>query len=70
MQFQEKQQTYAGSKDDFAQKMQEETQRKIRQIEKQVEENKEEVIKRLLELVNDIKPELHQNIRLQQQKSK
>ena len=69
-QFQEKQHTYAGSKDDFAQKMQEDTQKKIRQIEKQVERNKEEVIKRLLELVNDIKPELHQNIRLQQEKSK
>lgn len=65
-QFQEKQQKYAGSKDDFAQKMQEDTQRKIKQIEAEVEANKEEVIKRLLELVNDIKPELHQNIRLQQ----
>lgn len=69
-QFQEKQQKYAGSKDDFAQKMQEDTQKKIKQIEVQVDANKEEVIKRLLELVNDIKPELHQNIRLQQQKAK
>lgn len=50
--------------------MQEDTQKKIKQIEAQVEANKEEVIKRLLELVNDIKPELHQNIRLQQQKAK
>ena len=65
-QFQEKQQKYAGSKDDFAQKMHEETQRKIQQIEAEVEANKETVIKRLLELVSDIKPELHQNIRLQQ----
>lgn len=66
LQFQEKQQKYAGSKDDFAQKMQVDTQKKIKQIEAEVEANKEEVIKRLLELVNDIKPELHQNIRLQQ----
>ena len=69
-QFQEKQHKYAGSKDDFAQKMQEETQKKIQQIELEVEANKEAVIKRLLELVSDIKPELHQNIRLQQQKAK
>lgn len=69
-QFQEKQQKYAGSKDDFAQKMQEETQKRIQQIEVQVNSNKEEVIKRLLDLVYDIKPELHQNIRLQQQKTK
>lgn len=69
-QFQEKQHMYAGSKDDFAQKMQEETQKKIQQIELEVEANKEAVIKRLLELVSDIKPELHQNIRLQQQKAK
>ena len=66
IQFQEKQQKYAGSKDDFAQKMQEETQGKIQEIEAQVNANKEAVIKRLLELVSDIKPELHQNIRLQQ----
>lgn len=66
IQFQEKQQKYAGSKDDFAQKMQEETQGKIQEIEAQVNANKEVVIKRLLELVSDIKPELHQNIRLQQ----
>lgn len=70
VQFQEKQQNYAGSKDDFAQKMQEETKKKIQQIELQVEAHKEVVIKRLLELVSDIKPELHQNIRLQQQKTK
>ena len=65
-QFQEKQQKYAGSKDDFAQKMQEDTQKKIKEIESQVEANKEAVIKRLLELVSDIKPELHENFLLQQ----
>lgn len=64
--FQEKQQKYAGSKDDFAQQMQVETQKKIKEIEKEVEANKEAVIKRLLELVSDITPELHQNIRLHQ----
>ena len=50
--------------------MQEDTQKKIKEIEAQVDTNKEAVIKRLLELVSDIKPELHQNILLQQQKEK
>ena len=65
-QFQEQQQKYAGSKDDFAQKMQVETQKKIQQIEVEVDSNKEAVIQRLLELIYEIKPELHQNVCLQQ----
>ena len=46
--------------------MQEDTQKNIKEIESQVEANKEVVIKRLLELVSDIKPELHENFLLQQ----
>ena len=65
LQFQEQQRKFVGSKDDFSQKMQEETQKKIQQIERQVEDNKEVVIQKLLILIHDIKPELHQNVRLQ-----
>ena len=61
--FQEQQTKFAGSKDDFAQKMQEETQKNLVQINNEVERNKEQVIQRLLELIYDIKPEIHQNYR-------
>ena len=44
--------------------MDKDTQEKRRQIELEVKENKGKVMNRLLEMVYDIKPELHQNIRL------
>ena len=59
--FQEQQQKFAGSKDDFTQKIGEESQDKLHQIETDVRDNKEKVIQRLLDLVYDIQPELHRN---------
>lgn len=51
----------AGSKDDFAAKMKVETEKRLQTINAQVAANKEKVIDRLLELIYDIKPEVHQN---------
>lgn len=62
--FQEQQQKYAGSKDDFAQKMQEKTQTELKQLSMAIGDHKEKVIQRLMELICDIKPELHRNVRL------
>ena len=55
---------YAGSKDDFAQKTNKETQAKLSQLAADVDVHKDKVIKRLLDLVYDIKPEIHVNARL------
>ena len=62
-QFQEEQKKFHGSKDDFQQKMKKETDVKLKTIENEVSEHKEEVILQLLKLVYDIKPELHINYR-------
>ena len=64
-QFQEQQAKYAGSKDDFAQKMKVDTDKKLAQISIRVDEQKGEVIDSLLELVYDIQPELHKNVHIQ-----
>ena len=62
-QFQDEQKKFKGSKDDFQQKMKIETDEKLATIEDEVRDHKEQVIHRLLELVYDIKPELHINYR-------
>ena len=62
-QFQEEQKKFHGSKDDFQQKMKVETDQKMVQIQQEVHDHKEEVISRLLNMVYDIKPELHINYR-------
>lgn len=62
-QFQDEQKKFHGSKDDFEQKMKKETEIKLRTIEGEVSEHKEEVIQRLLTMVYDINPELHINYR-------
>lgn len=61
--FQAQQQNYAGSKDNFAQKMQLETQQRLEGINGDIRKHKEEVIGRLLAEIYDIKPELHRNLR-------
>ena len=63
-QFQEQQKKSAGSKDNFAQKMHEETQTKLAQLDTDIEKNKEVVMQRLFDLIYDIKPEVHRNLRL------
>lgn len=61
--FQEEQKKFHGSKDDFQQKMKGETDKKLETIKEEVKKNKEQVIERLLDLVYEIKPELHINYR-------
>lgn len=56
-------QQHMGSKDDFQAKIEEQKNVRLDQISESVKKNKEEVIQRLLTLVYDIKPELHQNLR-------
>lgn len=56
-------QQHMGSKDDFQAKIEEQTNVRLDQVSESVKKNKEEVIERLLTLVYDIKPELHQNLR-------
>lgn len=63
-QFNDKKKNYDGSKDDFKQKMDQEKDEKLVQLSSDVSRNKKEVIHRLLELVYDIKPQLHQNMRV------
>ena len=53
-----------GSKDDFVLQDEQDTKEKLDEIEKSVANNKGEVIQRILALVYEIKPELHQNVRL------
>lgn len=64
VQFNEKKKNYDGSKDDFKQKMDMDKKGKLVKIEEDVSRNKKRVIDRLLEMVYDIKPELHQNKRV------
>lgn len=53
-----------GSKDDFVLQDEQDTKERLIEIKRNVENNKEEVIQRILSLVYEIKPELHQNVRL------
>ena len=52
-----------GSKDNFVLQNEQDTKVKLGEIEKSVQDNKEEVIQRILSLVYEIKPELHENVR-------
>ena len=63
-QFSEKKRNYDGSKDDFEQKMDQEKREKLREIEEDVASSKKQVIQRLLNMVYDIKPEMHRNKRV------
>ncbi|XP_048587064.1 V-type proton ATPase subunit G [Nematostella vectensis] len=62
-QFLEYQKEHMGSKDDFQAKIEEATKSQLDQMEDDVNQHKDLVIERLLSLVYDIKPELHQNFR-------
>lgn len=53
-----------GSKDDFQAKIEEQTVARLDQVSSDVTTNKEAVISRILDLVYDIKPEVHENLRL------
>ena len=68
--FQEQQAKYAGSKDNFAAKIEKDTEEKLEQLSVDVDTHKEEVLKRLMELVFDIKLDIHQNLRLKEELDK
>lgn len=53
-----------GSKDEFVLQDEQDTRAKLEEIERNVQTNKDAVIERILSLVYEIKPELHQNVRL------
>ena len=55
---------HMGSKDDFQAKIEEQTITRLDQVSNDVAAHKEAVIDRILQLVYDIKPEVHENLRL------
>lgn len=64
-QFNAKKKNFDGSKDDFKQKMEREKIEKLVKIDQDISANKKVVIDRLLDVVYEIKPELHQNKRVE-----
>nr|CAD7460830.1 unnamed protein product [Timema tahoe] len=60
-QFKEFEAKHMGSREDVAARIEADTKVKIDEMNKQVTVHKEQVIQKILELVYDIKPELHQN---------
>ncbi len=67
VQFNEKKKNYDGSKDDFQKRMETDKLEKFKKIEEDVATNQGKVVQRLLDMVYDIKPELHRNMRIEQQ---
>lgn len=61
---------FAGSKDNFAAQIDDETDKEMRELSHAVDIHKEEVVKRLTDLVFDIKPAIHQNLRLKEELDK
>lgn len=64
-QFKDHEQKYVGSRDDIVAKIESDTKARIEGMSRSVQTNKEQVIQRLLSLVYNIKPELHQNMRIE-----
>ncbi|CAJ0594265.1 unnamed protein product [Cylicocyclus nassatus] len=63
--FKQYEQTYLGTKEDIESKIRRDTENEIEAMKKNVLAHKQQVIVRLLQLVCDIKPELHHNLILQ-----
>lgn len=61
---------FLGSKDNFAAQIDEETSKKLTELSGDVDTHKEEVTKRLMELVFDIQLDIHQNLRLKEELDK
>lgn len=53
-----------GSKGDIAAKIEDDTNKQMREMRVSVDKNKGKVIERVLSLVYNIKPEVHQNLRV------
>jgi V-type H+-transporting ATPase subunit G len=64
-QFKEYEQQYLGTKEDIEASIRRETENSLNEMQRNVAANKQQVIIRLLQLVCDIKPELHHNLQLQ-----
>uniref|UniRef100_A0A1B6JVS1 V-type proton ATPase subunit G n=1 Tax=Homalodisca liturata TaxID=320908 RepID=A0A1B6JVS1_9HEMI len=62
-QFKEFEAKHMGSREDVAARIEADTKVKIEEMNKAVTLHKEAVIQQILEMVYDIKPELHQNFR-------
>ncbi|XP_014244662.1 V-type proton ATPase subunit G [Cimex lectularius] len=62
-QFKEFEAKHMGSREDVAARIDADTKQKIEEMTRAVNANKEAVIQRILELVYDIKPEMHKNYR-------
>eukprot|EP00118_Oscarella_pearsei_P024719 m.306652 g.306652 ORF g.306652 m.306652 type:complete len:117 (+) comp41453_c0_seq1:32-382(+) len=61
---QKQKQQHLGSKDTFEAQIRADTELKLRESKAEIEANQEQVIARILELVQDIKPEIHKNLRV------
>ncbi|MFH4979425.1 hypothetical protein AB6A40_006134 [Gnathostoma spinigerum] len=64
-QFKAYEQKYLGTKGDIEAAIQKDTDETIKKMNETVAKNKQQVIIRLLQLVCDIRPELHHNLQLQ-----
>ncbi|CAI4229967.1 unnamed protein product [Auanema sp. JU1783] len=64
-QFKEYERTYLGTKEDIEAKIRKENEDDMNNMKTTVAANKQQVIVRLLQLVCDIDPELHHNLKLQ-----
>lgn len=53
-----------GSREGVAAKIEAETQLKIQEMNRSIQGNREQLIKEILNLVYDIKPELHKNFQV------
>lgn len=63
--FREFEENYLGTRDDIAAQIKRETEETLEGMNRSVTTNKQQVIVRLLQLVCDIRPELHHNLKLQ-----
>ena len=63
--FKEYEQQYLGTKEDIESQIRRETENTLSEMQRSVAANKQQVIIRLLQLVCDIRPELHHNLILQ-----
>ncbi|KAF6208277.1 hypothetical protein GE061_016731 [Apolygus lucorum] len=62
-QFKEFEAQHMGSREDVAARIDADTRQRIEEMTKAVNVNKEQVIQKILELVYDIRPEMHKNYR-------
>nr|ADK34013.2 vacuolar H ATPase [Prionchulus punctatus]ADK34014.1 vacuolar H ATPase [Prionchulus punctatus] len=62
-QFREYETKHLGSKDDIQQRIENDTRQNLERMQQSVNVNKEKVIQQLLELVCDVQPKIHHNLR-------